>query len=97
MLELFEDYLIVGVIGFIVGVIVTRLFFKPSMERRKIGEVIEWAMVEKTISRLESMTTILNRLIADIKSSAEELTERIEIVQDIEPQVKESSKNRKQS
>ena len=97
MLELFEDYLIVGVIGFIVGVVVTRLFFKSSMERRKIGEVIEWAMVEKTISRLESMTTILNRLIADIKSSAEELTERIEIAQDIEPQVKESSKNRKQS
>lgn len=97
MLELFEDYLIVGVIGFIVGVVVTRLFFKSSMERRKIGEVIEWAMVEKTISRLESMTTILNRLIADIKSSAEELTERIEIAQDIEPQVKEPPKNRKQS
>ena len=97
MLERFEDYLIVGVIGFIVGVVVTRLFFKSNLQRRKIGEVIEWAMVEKTISRLESMTTILNRLIADIKSSAEELTERIEIAQDIEPQVKEPSKNRKQS
>jgi len=45
---------------------------------------------------MESMTTILNRLIADIKSSAEELTEKLEIAQDLEPSVKEAPKNRKQ-
>ena len=96
MLELFEEYLIGGIFGFIAGVVVTRLFFKSSIERKKIGDLIEWAMVEKTISRMESMTTILNRLIADIKSSAEELTEKLEIAQDLEPSVKEASKNRKQ-
>ena len=97
MLELYEDYLLMGIFGFLVGVVVTRLFFKSNIERRKIGDVIEWAMVEKTISRLESMTTILNRLVADIKLSAEELTEKIEFVQDLEPPVKEPSKNKKQS
>lgn len=97
MLELIEDYLIVGILGFIAGIVVTRLFFKSNLQRKKIGEVIEWAMVEKTISRLESMTTILNRLVADIKSSAEELTEKIEFAQDLEPTVKETSKNRKKT
>lgn len=97
MLELFEDYLIVGVLGFIAGIVVTRLFFKSNLERKKIGEVIEWAMVEKTISRLESMTANLNQLVADIKLSAEELSEKIEFVQDLEPAVKETSKNRKQT
>jgi len=92
MLELFEDYLIGGVVGFVVGVIVARVFFKSKIERKRIGEVIEWAMIEKTISRLDSMTTILNRLVADIKSSAEELTEKIEIAQDMEPIVKEPVK-----
>lgn len=89
-----ENYLIVGIIGFVVGVVVTRLFFRSSLQRRQIGEVIEWAMVEKTIARLESMTSILNQLIADIKANADELTERIEIAQDLEPRVKEPSKNR---
>jgi len=97
LLELFEDYLIVGIIGFVVGVVVTRLFFRSKLQRRQLGEVIEWAIVEKTISRLESMTTILNQLVADIKASAEELTERIEIAQDLEPRAKEPSKNRKPS
>ena len=97
MLELIEEYLIGGIFGFIAGVVVTRLFFKSNIERKKIGELIEWAMVEKTISRLESMTTILNRLIADIKSSAEELTEKLEIAQDLEPSIKEAPKNRKQT
>ena len=97
MLELYEDYLLVGIFGFLIGVVVTRLFLKSNIERRKIGEVIEWAIVEKTISRLESMTTILNRLVADIKLSAEELTEKIEFVQDLEPPVKEASKKEKQS
>jgi hypothetical protein len=95
MLEIVEDYLIGGIIGFVAGAVATRLFFKSSIERRKIGEVIEWGMVEKTISQLNSMTTILNRLVADIKSSAEELAEKIEIAQDMEPVVKESPKNRK--
>jgi len=97
MLELIEEYLLGGVFGFVAGVVVTRLFFRSSIQRRKLGEVIEWGMVEKTISRLESMTTILNRLIADIKSSADELTEKIEFAQDLEPSVIEPSKNRKES
>ena len=96
LLDLFRDYVIAGIVGFVVGVVVTRLFFRSHLQRRQIGEVIEWAMVEKTISRLESMTTILNRLVADIKASADELTERIEIAQDLEPAVGEPSKNRKQ-
>jgi len=58
MLELFEEYLIGGIFGFIAGVVVARLFFKSSIERKKIGDLIEWAMVEKTISRMESMTGI---------------------------------------
>jgi len=97
MFEFFQDYFLGAIFGFIAGVLIARFYFRTSIQRRKIGEVIEWAMVEKTISQLESMTTILNRLVADIKSSADELTEKIEIAQDLEPPVKEPSKNKKQS
>ena len=97
MFEFFRDYFLGAFFGFIAGVLIARFYFRTSIQRRKIGEVIEWAMVEKTISQLESMTTILNRLVADIKSSADELTEKIEIAQDLEPPVKEPSKNKKQS
>ena len=97
MFEFFRDYFLGAILGFIAGVLIARFYFRTSIQRRKIGEVIEWAMVEKTISQLESMTTILNRLVADIKSSADELTEKIEIAQDLEPPVKEPSKNKKQS
>ncbi|KON30268.1 hypothetical protein AC482_04360 [miscellaneous Crenarchaeota group-15 archaeon DG-45] len=96
LLDLLKNYVIAGIAGFVASVVVTRLFFRSHLQRRQLGEVIEWAMVEKTISRLESMTTILNRLVADIKASADELTERIVIAQDLEPTVKEASKNRKQ-
>jgi len=95
MLELFENYLIVGLLGFAAGAVVTRLFYRSSLKRRQIGEVIEYAMVEKTISQLESMTIILNRLVADIKASAEELSEKIEYAQDLEPVARGTPKNRK--
>jgi hypothetical protein len=94
MLEAYESYLLIGLLGFAAGVVVTRLVFRSSLQRRQIGEVIEYAMVEKTISQLESMTTILNRLVADIKTSAEELSEKIEFAQDMEPVTREPLKNR---
>jgi hypothetical protein len=94
MAAVFRDYLVVGVFGFIGGVVATRLFLKSSLQRKRISEVVEWAMVEKTVSQLVSMTAILNRLVADIKMSADELTEKIEIAQDLEPTVVEATKNR---
>lgn len=91
MLELFEDYILVGIIGFIAGAFVTRLFFKSKIQVKTIGKVIEWAMIEKGISQLGSKSTTLNQLIEDIMSSAEEVTERLTHAQDIEISVKEAS------
>jgi hypothetical protein len=93
MLEIVEEYILGGIFGFIAGVFVTRLFFKHTIQVKTIGKVIEWAMIEKKILQLGSMSTTLNQLISDIKSSAEEVTEKQKIAQDIEVNAKKASTN----
>ena len=87
MLATYRYYVIVAVIGFVLGSATVLLLFRSRRERKNLVDVIEWAMIEKTVSQLNSMTTIMNRLIADMKSCAEQLTERIGLAQDLEPSI----------
>jgi hypothetical protein len=85
LIEEIQSYLLGGVFGFVAGFLVTRFLFRTRMRKKKISDVIEYAMIDKTVSQLNSMTVILNRLVSDIKNAADELTERIEFAQDMEP------------
>lgn len=84
VLEIFETYLIGGVVGFIVGVIVARIYFKSRIELKNIGQVIEYALVHENIKQLNSMTESLTKLVADIDECSEEIMEKLEISRDIE-------------
>ncbi len=84
VLEIFETYLIGGAVGFIVGVIVARIYFKSRIELKNIGQVIEYALIHDNIKQLNSMTESLNKLVADIDECSEEIMEKLEISRDIE-------------
>ena len=70
--------------GFIVGVIVARIYFKSRIELKNIGQVIEYALIHDNIKQLNSMTESLNKLVADIDECSEEIMEKLEISRDIE-------------
>lgn len=84
MLEAFENYLFFGVIGFVAGIIVTRFYFKTSIQKRDISRVIEYAMIEKNISMLESLTRELNLLVSRIHEEGEELGSQLQLTKDVE-------------
>ena len=84
VLEIIETYLIGGVVGFIVGVIVARIYFKSRIELKNIGQVIEYALIHENITQLNSMTESLTKLVADIDECSEEIMEKLEISRDIE-------------
>jgi len=84
VLEVIETYLLVGVVGFVVGIIVSRIYFKSKIESKTIGQVIEYAMIHQNVTRLSSMTASLSQLVAGISECSEEITEQLEIVKDIE-------------
>jgi hypothetical protein len=90
VLEIVETYLIGGVLGFIAGIVVARFYFKSRMEMKNIGQVIEYAMIHDRISRLGSMTVILNKLVVDISDCSEEITDKLELSRNIEEDIYES-------
>ncbi len=83
-MEAFENYLFFGVIGFVAGIIVTRFYFKTSIQKRDISRVIEYAMIEKNISMLESLTRELNLLVSRIQEEGEELGSQLQLTKDVE-------------
>jgi hypothetical protein len=85
ILEIIEPYLVGGAVGFIVGAIATRIYFKSKIEMKNIGQVIEYAMVHKDITRLCSMAMQLEKLALDIEECSEDITNRLELSKDIEP------------
>jgi hypothetical protein len=84
VLEIIETYLIGGVVGFAVGVIVARIYFKSRIELKNIGQVIEYALIHENITQLNSMTESLTKLVADIDECSEEIMEKLELSRDIE-------------
>lgn len=84
VLEAFENYLFFGVIGFAAGILVTRLYFRSSIQRRDISRVIEYAMIEKNISMIESLTKELNNLVSKIQEEGDELESQIKLSKDME-------------
>ncbi len=84
VLEIIETYLIGGVAGFIVGVIVARIYFKSRIELKNIGQVIEYALIHENITQLNSMSESLTKLVADINECSEDIMEKLEITRDIE-------------
>lgn len=89
VLETIKTYLFVGVVGFIVGVIVARIYFKSKIEMSNIGQVIQYAMVHKDITRLRSLTISLDRLVYDIEECSEDITYGLELSKDIEENLHE--------
>ena len=92
VLEIIETYIVGGVVGFVVGVVVSRIYFKSRIESKAIGHVIEYAMIHGNIERLSSMSASLSQLVADLQECSEDITEQLELTQDIEGSLIEDEK-----
>jgi hypothetical protein len=84
ILEIYVDYLLCIVLGIGIGALVTWIYFRSRLKKRNLAEIIDAAMIEKNINQLDGLTTYLNQVTALLKTSSEELSDRIRITQDIE-------------
>jgi hypothetical protein len=87
ILEIYEDYLLFFVLGIGIGALVTWMYFRSRLKKRNLAEVIDAAMIEKNINQLDGLTTYLNQVTALLKTSSEELSDRIRVTQDIEQNI----------
>jgi hypothetical protein len=84
VLELIKDHLPTFVVGLVVGIVITRLQVKLTLQKRDIGMVIDLAFIERNISQLKSLTSSLDRLVEQIRENGVELREQIKLTEDIE-------------
>jgi hypothetical protein len=84
ILEIYEDYLLFFVLGSGIGALVSWIYFRSRLKKRNLAQIIDAAMIEKNINQLDGLTTYLNQVTALLKTSSEELSDRIRITQDIE-------------
>jgi hypothetical protein len=84
VLDLIKGHLPTFVVGLIVGIVVTRLQFRYTLQKRDIGKVIDLAFIERNISQLKSLSSKLDNLVDQIKENGMELREQIKLTEDIE-------------
>jgi hypothetical protein len=84
ILEIYEDYLLFFVLGIGIGALASWIYFRSRLKKRNLAQIIDAAMIEKNINQLDGLTTYLNQVTALLKTSSEELSDRIRITQDIE-------------
>lgn len=83
-LELIKFALPTFVFGLVAGIVITRLQFKLTLQKRDIGMVIDLAFIERNISQLKSLTSNLDKLVEQIGENGVELREQIKLTEDIE-------------
>lgn len=84
ILEIYEDYLLCIALGIGIGALVSWTYFRSRLKKRSLAQIIDAAMIEKNIIQLDGLTTYLNQVTTLLKTSSEELSDRIRITQDIE-------------
>ena len=79
-----KSYFVSAVIGIVIGFFVARLYFKSSIQRKELGRVIECAMIQKNVSKIELLSNTLNQLVSEIQEESEVLSSQIKLAQDME-------------
>ena len=84
VLEVIEQYFWGGVVGFALGVVVARFYFRSRIEIKNIGHMIEYSMIRENITNLNSMSERLGEIVADMRECSEDIAEKLELTRDIE-------------
>ena len=82
------DALFYGVLGLILGIILSREFYKYMNENKAISKIIDTAMIENNVFELEALSMDLIQLVSKIMDSSEELNSQVVNVRDIELDLK---------
>ena len=83
MLELLEDYIVVLIIGVIIGALATRLYYEKT-KNYTVGKIIESAMIKGNINELINQCKDLQQILIKMNMNSEELYEQIRKSGDIE-------------
>lgn len=89
MLDFQESYLIVGVLGIIIGIFATHRYYRNTVRNASLGKIIEVSLIEKKINDLESEINILNETVERLREIGEALEEEVKHSKDIETFYKE--------
>jgi len=82
------DTIFYGVLGMILGILFTRMFYINLNKKNALGKIIETALIEENVLELEEFSTSLIQLVSKIKDSSEELNAQIVNARDIELNLK---------
>jgi hypothetical protein len=84
VLELIKVHLPTFVFGLVLGILITQLRVKLTLQKRDIGKLIDLAFIERNISQLKSLTSNLDKLVEQISENGVELRQQIKLTEDIE-------------
>lgn len=82
------DTIFYGVLGMILGILLTWTFNKKYNKKNALGKIIETALIEENVLELEELSTSLIQLMSKIKDSSEELNTQVVNARDIELNLK---------
>ena len=83
-MEILEYIFIGGVFGLSIGFVIARIYYRSRIEIKDIGHVIQYAVIQKDMKRLTSLTSLLRRLLVDINDITDDISEKLELSKDIE-------------
>jgi hypothetical protein len=84
VIEVLETHVLIGTIGFVLGFIATRIYYKRIVRNVALGQVIDYSMIHNNVQQIESLSFKLNSTISDLKIHSDDLLEQMQDFQDIE-------------
>jgi len=84
MLDSLEYYLIAGILGVIIGILVTHRYYRTRVRNASLGKIIEVSLIDKKIGELESEINVLIETVDSLREIGEALEEEVKHSKDIE-------------
>jgi hypothetical protein len=82
------DAIFYGVLGMILGILLSGVYYKNMNEKNVISKIIDTAMIENKVFELEALSIDLIQLVSKIVDSSEELNSQVVNTRDIELNLK---------
>ena len=82
------DAIFFGVLGLILGILLSWAYYNNVNKIRSVGKIIDTAMIENNVYELEALSIDLIQLVSKITDSSEELNRQIYHARDIELDLK---------
>lgn len=92
MLEPYETYIVVLILGVFVGAYLARLYYRKSIRSVALEKVIEFSMIQNSLQDLHSFSEQFNELVSNIIEAGRDLEEQLNDSKNIEYLYRENFK-----